>query len=394
MRGLFRSLPRAQSFRLWRTYAADDWTDGPRPPGRALIRAPGRDPLQIFLLGGGPATGYGVTNHELALAGHLARKIAQEAQLGVDMEVSVAPNVTASWARSAALSIDRARYDAVILSVGVQDALDGTRPHAWARNMNALVRHFFDGESGHPQVFVLGVPPVSRVVSLTRAAAVVIDLRSQQLDEQLRVIASQDSVHYVPFVPTAAADAGRHRSSETYRDWATPIAAHISPVLAVLPQSAPRAIPEGERHNAVHALGILDSAPDERFDQIVAAARSRFHATAAVLSFMDADRQWYKSASGVDVTSLPRGTTFSEWTIQKATPFIITDTVHDVRYRNMAVVTEAHVRAYAGHPILDPSGVPVGALSVLFAKPREFSPEDLAFLRRLAAMVESLLHPT
>ena len=165
----------------------------------------------------------------------------------------------------------------------------------------------------------------------------------------------------------------------------------MSASVAGLIREVSRPVPNDARQSAIHALGILDTGPDERFDQIVAAARSRFNAAAASLSFMDVDRQWYKSASGLDLTSLPRGSTFSEWTIQGAAAFTVTDSMHDVRYKQMAVVREAHIRAYAGHPILDPTGVPVGALSVLFTEPRTFSAEDLAYLRQLAALVEALL---
>ena len=111
----------------------------------------------------------------------------------------------------------------------------------------------------------------------------------------------------------------------------------------------------------------------------------------AALSFMDNDRQWFKSVAGAKLDNFPRGTTPCEWTIRSVEPFVVQDASQDERLKDLPIVKSGKVRAYAGHPILDQFGVPVGALCVVDAQPREISSDDLVFLRQLAGLVESLL---
>jgi len=380
------------AFRFWGLFISDDWSAGPVPPGHGVVRAAGESPLQILLLGGGPATGYGVASHEVALAGHLARQVARETGRGVDLEISVARDLTVALAHELASAIDSDRYDAVILSVGVQDALDGASPEHWAEEMGALADRLTVKESVSPRILLLGVPAVSQLITLPRLARMMVDDRAKELDDQLRLLATlKCNVHYLPFEPVATADEERHRSSATYRSWAGPLAARVGPIVAELGKERPRVVPDDIREAAVRALGILDTPPDERFDRIVNIARDRFHFGVAALSFMDADRQWFKSVAGAEFDILPRGTTPCEWTIRSVAPFAVSDASEDDRLKDLPIVRSGDVRAYAGHPILDQFGIPVGALCVIDDQPHEFSADDLLFLRQLAGLVESLL---
>ena len=380
---------------VWRLISRDDWTSEPTPPNRAVVRAPGPSPIQILLLGGGPATGYGVISHDVSLAGHLARQIASLTGRGVDMDVSVARRATVSRTRGLAAQVDANWYDAVVIAVGVQDVLESVKPTWWAAEVDALVSAFQDGQRLRPEVFLLTVPVLSDALNISHIARGAIDRLSGRLNDQLLHLAKKRvDVHLLPFEPGTDVRRSLPRSSQTYRAWAALIAPAISRVVVDRVQEHPKPVKEDGRAAAVHALGILDTPPDERFDHIVIAARERFRSAAAALSFMDTDRQWFKSAIGLDFTEVPRGTTFCEWTIQGAAPFVIADARHDIRFKRLPIVTDANIRAYAGHPILDPSGTPVGAICVLYTRPHSFAPDDLLFLRQLAGLVESLLVPT
>jgi hypothetical protein len=380
------------AFRFWQLFTADDWTDGPVPPQHAVVRATGDSALQILLLGGGPATGYGVTSHEIALAGHLARQIARETGRGVDLEISVARDVTVALAHDLAGAVDPYRYDAIILSVGVQDALDGASAEQWAEQMGALADRLTARDSVSPRILLLGLPAVSQLIALPRLARMTVDDRAGELDDQLRLLATMRcNVFYLPFHPATVTEEERHRSSATYRSWAGPLASRIAPIVAELGQDHFRELSDDIREDAVRGLGILDTPPDERFDRIVTIARDRFKFGVAALSFMAADRQWFKSVVGTNLDILPRGTTPCEWTIRSVAPFAVSDASQDERLKDLPIVKSGLVRAYAGHPILDQSGVPVGALCVVDGQPHEINAEDLVFLRQLAGLVESLL---
>ncbi|MBB5519552.1 GAF domain-containing hybrid sensor histidine kinase/response regulator [Amphiplicatus metriothermophilus] len=154
------------------------------------------------------------------------------------------------------------------------------------------------------------------------------------------------------------------------------------------PRSAGAAAPfaEAARLDALRALDILDTPPEEAFDRIAALAADIFRAPIALVSFVDADRQWFKAAVGADFRQTPREHAFCVHTIGGADVFVIEDACADARFRdNPLVVGAPGVRFYAGAPILDENGTKLGALCVLDRVPRSFSADKR---RRLAALAE------
>jgi hypothetical protein len=384
------SAPRVRR-RLRQALLANDWSKGPTPPHHAIVRAPGPDPIHLLLLGGGIATGYGTASHEVALAGHLARQIAQTSRRGVDMQVCVAPRLTISEASRLAGDTAANQYDAVILAIGVQDAIDGADPQWWATQTESLIGHFTRPASPG-RVFVITVPPVTALLRFPRLSRNYVNHAVRLLNEQLDLLSTgRDDIVILPFDPDVAGTRGRQRGSDTYRSWATMIA---SPIVenflpGALTEFAP--VSEATRSEAVSALDIIDTAAEESYDEIVQLARRRFDAAIAIIGFMDVDREWFKAASGTDVTSHPRSDTFCDWTIRGRTPLMVPNAMTDDRFKTLRLVTDGGIRSYAGHPVLGPTGIPIGAICILDTKPRNFSAEDANFLRELAALVENLL---
>jgi GAF domain-containing protein len=152
---------------------------------------------------------------------------------------------------------------------------------------------------------------------------------------------------------------------------------------------APHPPNESERITAVEALGLLDTAPDERFDRITRTAARLFGVESAVVSLVDRDRQWFKSSVGMSESETPRAISFCAHAIRKDEILVIPDATQDERVAaNSNVIGEPHIRFYAGRPLHGPEGHLVGTLCVLDPKPREFSDEDRAALSDLAALVE------
>ncbi len=276
--------------------------------------------------------------------------------------------------------------------MGVQDVLEGVNPRWWSGELDALISHFRPGLPDDPEVFVLETPSLVEALGVSRAARAPINRLTERLGEELeRLARRRGDITVLPFQPIKSTWAGRSPNSETYRYQASLIAPEISRVIADRVQLHPKQIHEDTLNLAVQALRIIDTPPDERFEQIVARARDRFRSDIAAISFMDPDRQWFKAVAGAELAQTPRGTTFCEWTIQGNAAFVVPDTTADVSFASLPIVAEGNIRAYAGHPILDPCGVPVGAICVLYTNPHQFTPEDLHFLRQLAGLVETLL---
>ncbi len=150
-------------------------------------------------------------------------------------------------------------------------------------------------------------------------------------------------------------------------------------------------LPENEPHRlqALHALGILDTAPEERFDRLTRMARRLFQVPIALVSLVDEDRQWFKSACGLDVPETPRDVSFCGHAILGEDLFIVPDAARDPRFAdNPLVCRSPYVRFYAGCPLRALSGHRVGTLCVIDRQPRSFGADDEETLRDLARMVE------
>jgi PAS domain S-box-containing protein len=149
---------------------------------------------------------------------------------------------------------------------------------------------------------------------------------------------------------------------------------------------------EAQRLAALRALRVLDTPCEERFDRITRLAQRLFDVPIALVSLVDADRQWFKSRQGLDRCQTPRDISFCAHTILRPDPLVIPDTQLDERFAdNPLVAGQSGIRFYAGQPLKAPDGSLVGAFCIKDHRPRTMTPEEMGLLRDLAAMVEDQL---
>ncbi|WP_020201677.1 sensor domain-containing diguanylate cyclase [Cupriavidus sp. WS] len=149
---------------------------------------------------------------------------------------------------------------------------------------------------------------------------------------------------------------------------------------------------EQVRINTLRALRILDTPPDERFDRLTRLALRLFDVPIALVSFVDAERQWYKSISGIAFRETPRSSSICAHAILGNDILVVPDTLRDDRFKDNPFVTgKPHVRFYAGYPLSASNGSKLGTLSVLDDRPRDFGEEDRSLLRDLGRMAEQEL---
>jgi diguanylate cyclase (GGDEF)-like protein len=147
---------------------------------------------------------------------------------------------------------------------------------------------------------------------------------------------------------------------------------------------------EPRRIAALHALNILDTEPEERFDRITRLAQRLFGTQMATVSLIDTDRQWFKSRQGMDDPENSRETSFCAHAILTPETTVVPDATQDERFAdNPLVLDDPSIRFYAGHPVSAPGGEPLGTLCVIDDKPWEEADFDAEALRELAAMVEA-----
>ncbi len=146
---------------------------------------------------------------------------------------------------------------------------------------------------------------------------------------------------------------------------------------------------ERRRLESLHSYAVLDTPPEAGFDEITRLASLWLDMPMAFVNLIDAERQWFKSRLGLELSQTPRSQAFCSVTIQQPTELmVVSDASTDPRFRDNPLVTGyPHIRFYAGAPLLMPDGQALGTLSVLDRQPREFSAvqrETLTLLARQA----------
>ncbi len=153
-----------------------------------------------------------------------------------------------------------------------------------------------------------------------------------------------------------------------------------------------RPIEDTERVAALHALKVLDTPREERYDRIVRELAERLDVPITYLALLDAERQWLKSMIGDLDCEMDRELSFCSHTILEDQVMIVQDARKDPRFfDNPMVIGEPFIRFYAGIPLTS-DGRNVGTLCVADTKPRELGDEDLGVLRAFAGQVEQRLN--
>lgn len=149
---------------------------------------------------------------------------------------------------------------------------------------------------------------------------------------------------------------------------------------------------ETRRLETLRGLKLLDTPPEERFDRVTRLAKQIFSTPIALVSLVDADRQWFKSAQGLDAPETPRNVSFCGHAILDDKIMVVNDAAKDQRFcDNPLVCNDPNIRFYAGYPLSAPDGSRVGTLCVIDRVPREISREQAQLLRELGRMVEEEL---
>lgn len=144
-------------------------------------------------------------------------------------------------------------------------------------------------------------------------------------------------------------------------------------------QKAPIPSNEEERLCAVEELKILDTENEERFDSITKEAVQRFNVPISTITIIDKDREWFKSAQGMNVKESPREISFCGHALVSEVMMVIEDTQKDSRFiDNPMVKGSPYIRFYAGKSLNDrKTNLPVGVFCIKDIKPRKMSLKDI-----------------
>jgi diguanylate cyclase (GGDEF)-like protein len=145
---------------------------------------------------------------------------------------------------------------------------------------------------------------------------------------------------------------------------------------------------EIKRLQMLYQYQILDTLPEEHFDELTRLIAYICEVPIAAISLIDAQRQWYKSKLGFIASEEPRNITFCNHAILQHNVFIVPDTLEDIRFANNPfVIGAAQIRFYAGAPLFAPNNIALGTLCVLDHKPRKLCEEQIHALDVIAHQV-------
>jgi diguanylate cyclase (GGDEF)-like protein len=156
--------------------------------------------------------------------------------------------------------------------------------------------------------------------------------------------------------------------------------------------SATETVAEADRLASLYGYGLLDTPEEDAFDRIVALAAEICGTPMALVTLIDADRQWFKSRFGVTVKEVPRDLSIAHLTVGFAQDvLVVPDTRIDERFRDSPLVTgDPYIRFYAAAVIRDRYGRALGTLCVLDRRQRHLSESQLKALVTLGQQVEAL----
>jgi GAF domain-containing protein len=151
---------------------------------------------------------------------------------------------------------------------------------------------------------------------------------------------------------------------------------------------------EAARLAALMGTAVLDTPPEPAFDALVQRAAARFRVPIALVSLVDAERQWFKAAVGLPAGhETPRSQAFCDHAIRAAGVMVVPDAGADPRFADNPLVTGApRIRFYAGAPLTLAGGARLGTLCVIDRVPRhDFGRDAVAALEDLARSATALL---
>ena len=150
---------------------------------------------------------------------------------------------------------------------------------------------------------------------------------------------------------------------------------------------APIPANESARLSALASYKLLDTPPEEEYDEITRITEEISGTPIVTLSLLDKNREWIKSKQGTEAEELPRELSFCAHAILEPRMMVVSDAHYDERFHdNPFTIGEPHVRFYAGVPIINEQGYPLGVLAAIDTRPRELSELQLMSLEAIAKL--------
>ena len=387
----------APLLRLWRARVSTRLELVPRPDDEPHTSAPGPNSDRILVFGGGLAVGWGVTTHGLALPGFLARALTSLTGRGTDVDIVASPDKRLKNALRELEALPLWRYDAIVIVLGVNEALELASLKKWRRNLSAILSTV--AQTVGVPVVMAGIQTIRSIPIYDSAFGGIADAQASALNRvSAEVCAEASQSIFVPLSDLAFPPSDRHRVPGDYAESARMLATAMLPALDARRHSSDdphRPFPhdhdraEADRQDAVDALDLSQVLVTPAIERLLNIAQTSFQVPAAGLTVLDGGTQRIRGTAWPSLVELPRVGSFCDTTIRQRGGMVVPDALKDERFCDYTLVVDyPHIRFYAGYPLESLRGERIGALCVFDTEPHPADDADLARLRDLALLVQ------
>jgi lysophospholipase L1-like esterase len=218
--------------RIWAATAHEKMLDVPRPLDSPTVEIAGPDPDHVLLFGSGASVGWGVFSHELALPGTLGRQLTARTGRGVTIDVVPNTRTTISSAIDELAQIELWRYDAIVLTIGGNDAFALTSPRAWQHGVLALIDYLHGHSSRITNLILVGTQPVRNIPGFDTPLGRVAAWHARTLNQlTARICAESGQATFVPLPPAPRSSTVRFRTANDYEPWGALLAGCLADLL-------------------------------------------------------------------------------------------------------------------------------------------------------------------
>lgn len=320
---------------------------------------------------------------------------------GNDVDVRCFPALPIESAARSLREVRLWRYDAIVVTVGSEDARRLLPLSDWEQAMAALLRFLSKSSSASTRIVVAGVPTLAARRGFSPLTAIT-DLHVRRMNSiSRRLVLDVPRAAYVG--PPATSPHCPERPAgcpDSYEAWAkviVPLLERPLPALSLV--GAPSASrlrnrPDEEnlRQRAVARLQPLRHSRDPELHRLASRACDVTGARYAAITVIDDDLQWNLAQVGFQGSDVERSISFCARTIRQSGALVVADARSDPRFSRNPLVEQGIVNFYAGFPIELSDGLRVGALCVFDEQPRDaLQPAEEVVLRDLAKLVERVL---
>ncbi|TFC07466.1 hypothetical protein E3O32_02885 [Cryobacterium mannosilyticum] len=396
----------APLMRAWVILNFRDLENIPRPSDAPQAHSAGLDSDRVLLFGSGPLVGWGVLSHDLGIPGALARALTRRTGRGADVDVIADPRMLIGSAVGALDGARLCRYDAIVVFLGVGDAVFYTATSLWRRAVTDLLARLERSTSQTTQVYIVEAAGIRSIPIFDSVLGTLAERHAQRLNRITRAVSAPmprtTLLSIAPDLPERR-QYQDYRAAPVYEQWAELLASVLTPALDPAPHrhesgEADPLEPDGAQRREARRQRAVDEfdRPDPDYQAllgpIVELALTSFGADGASFSLVDGERVRMSCTAGHDRGELPRAGSFCNLAIRESGVTVIPDARADERIRNGPTAAgRPEVRFYAGFAIESPSGERIGALCVFGAEPRAEADVNLVLLRELALTVQGEL---